>query len=476
MATSAVADLQLVGSGPFGHGQTGDFDSALLRTADDRELVIRVPANEQSASDQSVELIALQAMTAGIRSRLPFEVPNVKGQVSVRGTRAVVYDYLPGYNVEAANIPAGDGVASSIGAAIAAIHSLPGSFVAEVGLPSLTAADCRTEARNIIERSSATRLLPAAVKQRWTDAAADEALWQFQPTVINGSLNAESFVITDHEVGPIVTGVIGWGSLRVGDPARDLHWLSGAGDAADSVLAAYRLSAARHPDRLVSQRSMLHAELELARWLLHGVDTRDQQVIDDAVSLLDGLVDHVLGDLMHPLSPQTGPIMAVADVEEMLSRTPQTRGTSAAQSSGIAMETDSYDRSELEEALAAEDSNGRPRNDEKSRLSNTDAIETGPIDLVGVEKASVGNAGAERAAAAARAADGASGESRDSHSSMDAPSTNARSTDARSTDARSTDTSSTDAYTAELDFSTLEAAESGEITPLTQRRPSSSAE
>jgi macrolide phosphotransferase len=450
LATSAVADLQLVGSGPFGHGQTGDFDSALLRTSDDRELVIRVPANEQSASDQSVELIALQAMTAGIRSRLPFEAPTVIGQVSVRGTRAVVYDYLPGYNVEAANIPAGDGVATSIGASIAAIHSLPGSFVAEVGLPALSAADCRTEAHNIIERAAATRLLPAAVKQRWTDAAANDALWQFQPTVIHGSLNADSFIITDHDVGPIVTGIIGWGSLRVGDPARDLHWLSGAPEAADSVIAAYRLSAARHPDRLISQRSMLHAELELARWLLHGVDTRDQQVIDDAVSLLDGLVDHVLGDLMHPLSPQTGPIMAVADVEEMLSRTPQTRAASAQQSSGIAMETDSYDRSQFEEALAADDARPRSRDEEAghSSQSNTDAIDTGPIDLAGVRKAAV----------AARA----EGDSESNADSKD--------------DARQDADSPSDAYTAELDFSTLEAAESGEITPLTQRRPSSSAE
>ncbi|WP_232528825.1 phosphotransferase [Mycetocola zhujimingii] len=453
MATSAVADLQLVGSGPFGHGQTGDFDSALLRTSDDRELVVRVPANDQSASDQSVELIALQAMTAGIRSRLPFVVPTIVGQTSVRGTRAVVYDYLPGYGVPAEHIPAGDGVATSIGAAIAAIHSLPGSFVAEVGLPSLTAADCRTEARNVIERAAATRLLPAAVKQRWTDAAADESLWQFQPTVINGSLSAESFVVTDHNVGPIVTGIIGWGSLRVGDPARDLHWLSGAGEAADSVLAAYRLSAARHPDRLISQRSMLHAELELARWLLHGVDTKDQQVIDDAVALLDGLVDHVLGDLMHPLSPQTGPIMAVADVEEMLSRTPQT--AAAAQAHGFAMETDSYDRSQFEAALAEDDAEGT--RDENDGTHNTDAIETGPIDLAAVEKAR---------AAAADANDAA----------HDQPASGSPATDATGTSTTGTTGTTGDGYTAELDFAALEAAESGEITPLTQRRPSSSAE
>lgn len=437
LATSAVADLRIIGAGPFGHGTTGDFDSALLRTSDDRELVVRVPTNERAASEQSVELIALQAMTAGIRSRLPFEVPTVVGQVSTQGTRAVVYDYLPGYTVDAAGLPAGDGAATSIGAAIAAIHALPGSFIAEVGLPHLTAAECRNEARNVIERAASTRLLPTAVRTRWINAAADDSLWQFQPTVIHGSLSAESFVLTDHEVGPIVTAVLGWSSLRVGDPARDLHWLSGAGEAAESVLAAYRSTSGRHPDRLLVQRSMLHAELELARWLLHGVDARDKSIVDDAVSLLDGLVDHVLGDLMHPLSPQTGPIMAVSDVEDMLSRTPQTSG--APGSSGIGMETDSYDRSELEAVFGSDaerlDTEDAPRDAEAG--FDPDAVETGPIDLTAADDAA----------------------------SQD-----------ESDDVPFVDHRGDAGYTAELDFSALEAAESGEVTPLTQRRPSSSAE
>jgi macrolide phosphotransferase len=452
LATSAVADLQILGAGPFGHGTTGDFDSALLRTSDDRELVVRVPANERAASEQSVELIALQAMTAGIRSRLPFHVPTVVGQGSTRGTRVVVYEYLPGYTVEASGIPAGDGVATSIGAAIAAIHSLPGSFVAEVGLPHLTAAECRNEARSVIERATSTRLLPTAVRKRWTDAAADDSLWQFQPTVIHGSLGAESFVLTDHSVGSIVTGVLGWSSLRVGDPARDLHWLSGTGEAAESILAAYRSSSARHHDRLLVQRSMLHAELELARWLLHGVDSRDQGIIDDAVSLLDGLVDHVLGDLMNPLSPQTGPIMAVSDVEDMLTRTPPS--TAASGSSGIGMETDSYDRSELQAVFGrdAEHVGDRNRVDDVSGRSfpgavpadhDRDAVETGPIDIVSSNSVSSNSVASNSAVSDIIAAKGDRGDA---------------------------------GYTAELDFSALEAAESGEITPLAQRRPSSSAE
>ncbi|WP_460944390.1 phosphotransferase [Okibacterium endophyticum] len=352
LATSAAPGLVVTGSGVLGSPNGGDFDSALLRTAAGADVVVRVPAHERAASEQSIEIIALQAMTQGIRSRLPFDVPAIMGQAPLETGRAVVYDYLPGYSVEAENIPAGDGAATSIGAAIAAVHSLPGSFVSDVGLPHLSAAQSREEARNVIDRASAARRLPAAVKKRWLDAVDDDTVWQFQPTVINGAVRSDSFLITDHEAGPVVSGMLGWGSLQVGDPARDLHWLSGAEDAAQSVIDGYRSACTRHPDSHIVQRSLLHAELELARWLLHGIDTRDESVVEDAVVMLDGLVDSVLGEMMYPLTPQTGPIMAVSDVEAMLERTPQARPAAAAQGSearhaAYAMETDSYDREEL---------------------------------------------------------------------------------------------------------------------------------
>lgn len=307
VAASALPDTSFVGSGPLGHGESGEFDSALLLGDDQSQYVVRVPTTQQAETDQSRELLVLQSMSDGIRSRLPFDVHRVIGQAPVDGSRAVVYDYLYGYQVEAAAIPAGDGVAASIGGALAAIHGLPSSFVSEAGLPVQSASDCREEARNVIERAAATGMLPAAVKNRWLEAAADEALWRFLPTVINGSVAADSFLITDHEAGPIVTGVLGWGSLKVSDPAHDLHWLSAAGEAAESVFAGYVAASHRSPDALIRQRSLLYAELELARWLLHGRDTHDEAIVADAVSMLDGLVDSVLGNLMSPLSPRDRP-------------------------------------------------------------------------------------------------------------------------------------------------------------------------
>lgn len=371
VATSALPETVFVGSGTLGHRESGEFDSALLQAEDGSQYVIRVPASQQAETDQSRELLVLQAMSEGIRSRLPFELHHVLGQSPLGATRAVVYDFLPGYQVEPEQIPSGDGIASSMGGAIAAIHALPGSFVSEAGLPVQSASDSRNEARNVIERAAATKMLPAAVRKRWLDAAADEALWRFQPTVINGAVAADSFLITDHDAGPIVTGMLGWGSLRVSDPARDLHWLSAAGEAAESVFAAYVAASGRTPDAMIRQRSMLYAELELARWLLHGKDIHDQAIVDDAVSMLDGLVDSVLGNLMSPLSSSPGPVMTVSDVQEMLKNTPT---TAPASSSAISMDTDSFDPEEFQRALDDMDA-------DEPEAPSADETPTGPISL-----------------------------------------------------------------------------------------------
>jgi hypothetical protein len=47
--------------------------------------------------------------------------------------------------------------------------------------------------------------------------------------------------------------------------------------------------------------------------------------VDDAVQMLDGLVDRVHSNAVTPLSTATGPIMAIDDVEAMLDRTPGDR-------------------------------------------------------------------------------------------------------------------------------------------------------
>ncbi|GAA3872236.1 phosphotransferase [Leifsonia kafniensis] len=345
LATSALPGLDVAQARAHSQRAHGLFDSALIIDRDGRELIIRVPRSQAAETEQSADLVALRALTVGNRSRLPFDVPEFVGQAPAGPTRAILYELLPGDSFETDALTGHVGVSGSIGRAIAAIHGLPTAFIADAGLPQQTALDCRTSTIALIDRAAETGYLPAALLRRWEQATDDDSLWQFAPTVVHGTLSDESFLIVDDAV----SGILGWSGLGVGDPARDLNWLLAArGEAAETAIAAY-LAARQGGDPCLTQRALLYAELELARWLLHGSDTRNQEIVDDAVTMLDGLVETVHSNTMESLSTDTGPVLGVADVETLLDATPHSAlGRDAGGAPhGSAMLTDSFDRSEF---------------------------------------------------------------------------------------------------------------------------------
>ncbi len=315
LATSAVPGLDIVSSAVFGGGEQGDFDSALLTDRDGHHWIIRIPRNERAEATQSADLVALRALSTGVRTRLPFAASSFAGQTPIDGTRAIVYEFVYGSKVPLAGLTATH--ATSIGRAIAAIHALPTSFVTDAGLPVMTSIECLRSSITVMDRAAATGLVPGALLSRWETATEESTLWQFQPTPINGSLGADSFLSADGEV----KGILGWQELRVGDPARDLFWLLGSrGElVAETGFDAYN-QVRGSADREVRHRAMLYAELEIAKWLLHGTETRSTEIVDDAVDMLHRLLDTVQNDVMNPIGPQTMPTMAVEEVEEMLDR------------------------------------------------------------------------------------------------------------------------------------------------------------
>ncbi|MFK5019582.1 hypothetical protein ACI4CV_27690, partial [Klebsiella pneumoniae] len=80
------------------------------------------------------------------------------------------------------------------------------------------------------------------------------------------------------------------------DPAVDLRWLASAPTATDDVYDGYAASGVRSPDPLLRERARLYAELEFAKWLVHGHDAGEADVVADAVALLEALADGVRGD------------------------------------------------------------------------------------------------------------------------------------------------------------------------------------
>jgi macrolide phosphotransferase len=315
LATSAVPGLDIVEAASFSGGSQGDFDCALLTGRDGKHWIVRVPRTDKAELEQSADLVALRALSAGVRTRLHFAVSAFAGQTPIDGTRAIVYEFVYGSKIPLNGLDVAR--ASSVGRAIAAIHALPTSFIADAGLPVLTPIECLRASVTVIDRAAATGLVPAALLSRWETATEDSKLWQFQPTVINGSMSADSLLYAGNEI----TGVLGWHELRVGDPARDLCWMLGARDETVPEIGFDAYNEVRGGgDRQIRQRAKLYAELELAKWLLHGTEVRNTDIVDDAVELLSGLGDNVRSDIMNPIGAQTMPILAIDEVEAMLER------------------------------------------------------------------------------------------------------------------------------------------------------------
>lgn len=317
LATAAVSGLDVVTTREHTTGEHGDYDAAVLGARDGRELIVRVPRTQAAETEQAADLLALGALSSGVRSRLPFDVPVARGQAPFEGTRAVVYDFLPGAPLGLDRV--GGNIAVTAGQAVAAIHSLPTAFVLEAGLPQQTAEEAQRAVMTIVDRAQATGSLPAALRSRWYTAATDQSLWRFAPTVINGALSADSLLVD----GQSVRAIIGWSALSVGDPARDLAWAMGARpDAAEAVFGSYEQARQASPDARLQQRALLHAELDLARWLLHGHELHDQTIIADAEGMLDQLVERVHQGGVERLDQATGQVLDAAQVEQLLAQTP----------------------------------------------------------------------------------------------------------------------------------------------------------
>jgi aminoglycoside phosphotransferase (APT) family kinase protein len=322
LATTAVPGLVVTGTRTLGTVASGDYESAVLRDADGGPLAIRRPRNQRAEARQSADLVAIRALSTGIRSRLPFAVPEYRGQAPIGSTRAIVTTFVDGEHPTLRRLVEAPDLATSVGRAIAAVHVLPTSFVTDAGLPSLTPFEILRSAVSVMDRAVATKLVPAALQQRWEGAARDQQLWQFTPTVVHGSLGVDTILVRDDEV----TGVLGWGELRLGDPAKDLAWvLAGRVDAFDTVLSAYTANGGGR-DRQLAQRARVYHELETAQWLLHGVQVKSTEIVDDAVAMMHRLTEAVHAPAAAPLGAVAPETMEIGEVEQLLASTERRHG------------------------------------------------------------------------------------------------------------------------------------------------------
>ena len=409
--TSALPRVGVVGVGALTEGSTGRYDAAGADLDDGRRVVVRVPADASAVPELAAEARALRALTPGVRGLLPFRAPELLGEAGLGDSRVVVVDFLPGYRVDAAHLPAGRGAATSLGSALAALHALPHSIIRGEGLPARTPPQVRADVTRLIDRAVATRRLPVSLAHRWHRAADSDDLWRFESAVVLGGAGAASFLFEDLDGVPTVTGLLEWHGLSIGDPATDLQWLASAPDAADDVYAAYVAGSGRAPDARTRERARLYAELEFAKWLVHGHDADRDDIVADAVELLESLATGVAGDDI-----VSDAALDVDDAIALLERTPGP----AAPAVDTSMHTDAYDPEELAQWVAEDQPDTRDAPDPAPDPGPdpaphpSDDVSTAPIALpvrsaapFGSPTTSDGDAGTDAAAEAERASEAA---------------------------------------------------------------------
>lgn len=292
LATVAVPGLDAVDVRRSPHPGVG-MDAAVVIDAEGNRWVVRAPQDATAGAGLEAEVALLRALAEHVDSgALSFDVPRLAGAVSLdEGGRAIVYPQLPGRPVRLEQLGAGPGLAAELGRAIAAIHELPTSLIEHAGLPVYEADEYRRRRLAELDEAARTGFVPAFLLRRWERALEDVSLWHFQPTVVHGDLSAEH-VLCDQDA-PV--GVLAWSEAMVADPADDLAWLLVAAPqpAVDPIIEAYHLRRTELRDPHLPTRALLAGELAVARWLLHGVHTDEEAVIEDARSMLTELELHL---------------------------------------------------------------------------------------------------------------------------------------------------------------------------------------
>jgi len=291
VATAAVPGLTptAVSSAP---DDPADFDSALLLDSEGKRWRVRSPRHAEASARLETEFLVLRAFVPGIRAELPFLMPTVAGTVRQGPLSTFVYSHLAGSTRSVEELGAASpAVAREIGTALAAIHDLPHSLVNSADLPSYTPNEFRQRRLNELDQAATTGKIPPLLLRRWEHALEDVTLWRFNPCVVHGDLHEDNLMVD----GDRVTAVTGWTDLRIGDPADDMAWLVASNDQdfVDAVLEHYTKSRRDVPDAHVLRRAALSAEFALAQYLVKGLAAGDQDMIDEAESMLTVLAEDV---------------------------------------------------------------------------------------------------------------------------------------------------------------------------------------
>ena len=289
---SAIDGLNAVGVRPP-YVQTDDFVTGGVLDSKGRHWIVKCPLNTTAATSLEAEAAIAPLLLEELRKgELPFDIVRPTGFASVEsGGRAIVYPEPFGTPTDYQAITRGE--AREVGRALASIHMLSYDTSNHAGLPHYSADEFRI--RQLAELHDADRVasIPNLLCRRWEEALENTALWQFEPVVIHGDVDSEYFLWS----GGAISAVLGFGSAQVGDPAVDISpLLSLPEQIFDAVIDSYENTRGVAVDDNLLTRATLLSELSVARWMLYGIRSENENVQHEARTMLVDLATEVEAD------------------------------------------------------------------------------------------------------------------------------------------------------------------------------------
>ena len=243
--------------------------------------------------------------------KLPFETPEIEGEIGRNGGGTVmVFRHPGGTALTNEDLSAPGLLPKSLGSSLAALHELEAAPFSRICGQYADAERTRHALKQLVDRHATT--IPVRLRSRWLDALNEDSLWVFQPVPLHGSLCSQDVYVAP---GGAVLGIFGFDSAAVGDPAQDMAWLMLY--ASDTFLSSFESAyalARKSPDLHVLTRATLLAELETLRWYARGVASEDREWRRAGVQALRDM-DSEIGD--HRLVPKRQEVVEIAfTVEE----------------------------------------------------------------------------------------------------------------------------------------------------------------
>ncbi len=293
-----------------------DYQSAIVDDVTGRRWWVRSPLHAAAGA----ELDSHDALVRLLGKHLPFKAPAAVGYATLGAEgRAAVYPYIEGATLDFRRLPAGAGLASAVGRAIAAVHNMPREVFEEAGVPVFDTATYRARKLGELDRAAESGQVPTGLLARWEQALDAAPLWRFTTTPTHGQLDGSRFLLSfgssDDASSGRVVALTGWERAQVADPADDLADLVRLASpaAVETVVDSYAVARSQRPDGYLVQRARLAGEMALLHELAASIFADDEDRIraaGDQLRRLDRLTS--ADDSLVPRTAQTSTVSGAA--------------------------------------------------------------------------------------------------------------------------------------------------------------------